>query len=272
MLHITSGETLFEKLFGLGGEVLAWRDPLDEGPVPAGLSLAELSDLRAEYIAEERQIPLGEVQRQFWLRDEWLENARNEDEIVLWFRDTVREELQLRQILDWCAAQAGLKVTLVRAHVWEGPLEELFRMRRPAEEADYDLARRSWAAFRSPDPSELLSIARLEIPVLLDFLREYPSVENGLGWSEKRALEAVAAGSPGEWMGTRWLAGLQSGERPLVRREPVQLTEDGRAVLGGRANWLDLHPLYRWMGGVLLEPGAPLWRWRESALTLERQP
>lgn len=272
MLHITSGETLFETLFGLGGEVLAWRDPLEEGPVPAGLSLAELSDLRAEYIAGELGIPLGEVQRQFWLRDEWLEGARNEDEIVLWFRDTVREELQLLQVLDWCAAQPGLNVTFVRARAWQAPLEELFRTRRRVGEADYDLARRAWEAFRSPDPSELLSIARAEMPVLLDFLREYPSVENGLSRSEQRALEAVAAGSPGEWMGTRWLRGLQSGERPLLTQDPVRLTEDGRAVLEGRADWLAFHEICRWMGGVLLESGAPLWRWRESALTLERQP
>ncbi len=272
MLHITSGETLFETLFDLGGEVLAWRDPLDEGPVPAGLTLAELSDVRAEYIAGEWGIPLGEVQRQFWLRDEWLGNARHEDEVVLWFRETAREELQLLQVLDWCSSQSGLKVTLVRAPVWREPLDALFRARRPVVEADYDRARRAWAAFRSPDPSELAGIARAELPVLLDFLREYPSVENGLGRSEQRVLEAVAAGSPGEWMGTRWMAGLQSGPRPLVTQDPVRLTEDGRAVLEGRADWLDLHEIYRWMGGVLLEPGGPLWRWREAALTLERQP
>lgn len=272
MLHITSGETLFEKLFRLGGEVLAWRDPLDEGPVPGGLSLTELSDLRAEYIAGELGIPLGEVQRQFWLRDEWLDGARNEDEIVLWFRNTLREELQLLQILDWFAAQPGLNVTLVRAHAWREPLEELFRQRRPVTEAAYDLAQRAWAAFRSPDPSELLSVARAEMPVLLDFLREYPSVENGLSRSEQRVLEAVAAGSPGEWAGTHWLMGLQSGARPLLTQDPVRLTEDGRAVLEGRADWLELHENSRWMGGVLLESGGPLWRWRESALTLERQP
>jgi len=272
MLHITSGETLYERLFPLGGQVLAWRDPLEEGPVPGGLSLTELSEVRAEYIAAAEEIPLGEVQRIFWLRDEWLENSTVEDEIVLWFRHSLREELQLLQLLDWYADHPGPRITLVRAGGWSEPLEDLYHGRSQVSDAEFARARRAWAAFRAADPSELAAMARAEMPLLLDFLREYPSVENGLSRSQQRLLESVAAGDVAERTSSPWVSKLQAPPHPLLTGDPVRLTETGWAVLQGRADWLALHELDRWLGGVHLAPGEPLWRWRESTLTLERQP
>jgi len=48
---------------------------------------------------------------------------------------------------------------------------------------------------------------------------------------------------------------------PLFDGPSLALTEEGRAVLGGRADWVALSPPDRWLGGVHLHPGAPLWRW-----------
>lgn len=53
-LHITNGDvaaTVIEKA-AIGGEVLPWRDVLHEGPVPAGLSLEQMSEIRAQFIAD----------------------------------------------------------------------------------------------------------------------------------------------------------------------------------------------------------------------------
>ena len=52
-LHITNGDVAAERIRGssLPGEVLPWRDLLHEGPVPAGLSLDEMSRVRARFIA-----------------------------------------------------------------------------------------------------------------------------------------------------------------------------------------------------------------------------
>ena len=53
MLHITNGDSAAETIKDVvfSGQILAWRDVLHEGPVPANLSLAQLSQLRAEFIA-----------------------------------------------------------------------------------------------------------------------------------------------------------------------------------------------------------------------------
>lgn len=52
---------------GLAGEVLPWRDVLHEGPVPAGLSDAELGAARARFLADrvwEERVALTEKGRE----------------------------------------------------------------------------------------------------------------------------------------------------------------------------------------------------------------
>ena len=51
MLHITNGESVSISQTGLPGSVIYWNDILHDGPVPAGLSLEELSRLREEFLA-----------------------------------------------------------------------------------------------------------------------------------------------------------------------------------------------------------------------------
>jgi hypothetical protein len=52
MLHITNGESVTIGMTGIGGRVLAWKDVLHEGPAPAGLTLREMSRVRARFIAD----------------------------------------------------------------------------------------------------------------------------------------------------------------------------------------------------------------------------
>ncbi len=53
-LHITNGDGALYllKKAGILGTHLAWRDALNDGPVPAGLSLEETSTVRANYLAQ----------------------------------------------------------------------------------------------------------------------------------------------------------------------------------------------------------------------------
>lgn len=53
-LHITNGDGALYllKKAGVLGTHVAWRDALNEGPVPAGLSLEETSAIRTRFLAE----------------------------------------------------------------------------------------------------------------------------------------------------------------------------------------------------------------------------
>ncbi|CAA9553318.1 MAG: hypothetical protein AVDCRST_MAG49-2025 [uncultured Thermomicrobiales bacterium] len=48
---------------------------------------------------------------------------------------------------------------------------------------------------------------------------------------------------------------------PLFDGPALELTQTGADVLAGRLDWATLSPPDRWLGGVHLALGAPLWRW-----------
>jgi hypothetical protein len=170
-----------------------------------------------------------------------------------------------------------------------------------------ELGRAAWRAFTSSDP---LSIERaLErdtsaLPflagALVRFLEEYPAVGNGLPRTERQILDGLARGIavPLELFldsqkleervfmsdATFWLRleGLASGPRPLIRpageptheafpRGEIQLTDDGRRVLAGEADWIALAGIDRWLGGVHLVGREAPWRWDARARRLVRR-
>lgn len=142
-------------------------------------------------------------------------------------------------------------------------------------------------------------------------LQQFPWVRDGLSRSERQTLSALADGprSPraafgasnfeveeaifmgdlGWWFHIRTLI---TGPRPLLRvvgpapsdfNDPdwwrdddsapsLALTDDGRQVLAGEADRVRLNGLDRWLGGVHLVAGGPMWRWDEGAGTLRKEP
>ncbi|MFN7962849.1 MAG: hypothetical protein U0002_16390 [Thermoanaerobaculia bacterium] len=188
-------------------EVLPWRDVLHEGPVPAGLTLGELRSVRARFLARQSWDELGALTADLADRDATLEDALEEDELVLWFEEDLYDQLQLLQVLDFCSQRERRpETTRVEAPVL-GALEaeearRLFAARRKVSSEELALAEAAWAAFRSPDPRDLLPFARLgEAPLpslpaaLARHLEELPDLETGLSRSERQALEALQAGA-----------------------------------------------------------------------------
>ena len=107
MLHITNGDATVDRIraAGLPGVVIAWRDVLHEGPVPAGLTLPELSEVRARFIAAQGWAPDEVVREEFAKRDAALAGFGAHEEVVLWFEHDLYDQLQLIQILDWFAGR-----------------------------------------------------------------------------------------------------------------------------------------------------------------------
>ena len=130
-------------------------------------------------------------------------------------------------------------------------------------------------------------------------LRRFPSMKNGLGSIENKGLELIHDGSksfielfprfgdaePDYGLGDAqfWLAlqRLSGGSQPLLRIEngtnggheltsdiahnaKFELTEPGKAVLRGDADFVELNGIDLWLGGVHLSPNN-LWRWDESS-------
>jgi len=189
-------------------------------------------------------------------------------------------------------------------------LAGLFRNRRPVTPDQVDLADAAWAAYTAPSPLALLDlITRLDagdsaapLPFLAAALRrhaqEFPWKAEGLSLTEWLALDcidifggltgaeafwAVHGREAAPWQGDlqffavlRRLAAWQP--EPLLaidgddwpRAVSLRTTDAGRAVLLGKRDALDHHPLDCWRGGVHLYRGGPDWRWDAGAGTLIR--
>lgn len=138
-----------------------------------------------------------------------------------------------------------------------------------------------------------------ELPYLsaaiLRHLEELPALRGGLSRSERQALEALTGGPLPAWeaflaahhareqpafLGDlvfySYLDRLASGDRPLMSVSRTgsgagtlaadadalaDLTDDGRSVLDGELDWIDLGGSDRWLGGVHLAGGHAPWRW-----------
>ena len=74
-------------------KIIEWRDSLEWGPVPAGLSLSELSRVRSDFWTGKPGV--------FEERDAALAGFAEHKEVVLCFGSTVLCQLALVQLLDW---------------------------------------------------------------------------------------------------------------------------------------------------------------------------
>ena len=215
-LHITNGDvaaTVIEKA-AIGGEVLPWRDVLHEGPVPAGLSLEQMSEIRAQFIADCSWQTLEKARADFRARDSKLASFRKHQEVILWFEHDLYDQLQLLQILDWFARQDldETALSMVSHGDYLGTMQPeslaaLYPRRRIVLLEDLELGGKAWSAFCSPDPKrweDLIGMDTASLPFLgasvVRHLEQYPSLRNGLNRTEEAILKAVQAGiaKPGE--------------------------------------------------------------------------
>ena len=179
-------------------------------------------------------------------------------------------------------------------------LASLADKRKRVNEWQKLLAKDAWRAFGSPDPTAIEAILRRDtsaLPFLAGalhrHLEEFPSVRNGLARNEHQALLGLADGPAtfeylfraiqrmeervylGDTSFLRILRGLAAGSRPLLRLEPAPngsvrtqkatLTATGRDVLEGRDDWVHIHGIDRWLGGVHLQGSDAAWRWDPDA-------
>ena len=103
ILNITNGDGaigIMEKA-NIPGVFLPWRDVLHDGPVPQGLSLAELSQVRAEFIISRGWGTPETVTQDFIERDNLLKSYANYKKVIMWFEHDLYDQLQILQILDW---------------------------------------------------------------------------------------------------------------------------------------------------------------------------
>ena len=204
VLHITNGDSAGNLIrdAGMSGDILPWRDVLHEGPVPAGLDLAGLSGIRADFIASRGWGDSGDIARSFRERDRRLQSFAEYDKVTLWFEHDLYDQLQILQVLDWFADAplAGVDLTLICTDNYLGCLDidgirAMPEYEEPVTDAQLTLAGDAWARFRAPTPESWCALADLDtacLPFLGGaverMLQEFPNVANGLSRTAHSAL------------------------------------------------------------------------------------
>jgi hypothetical protein len=217
VLHVTNGDSVAQTLqeTSLGGDVLAWRDALHEGPVP-DVSSDALREVRAAFLDACGWGEAYTIGNELARRDELLASAvSGHRPVVLWFEHDLYDQLQLLQVLDQIGEAGGPGPDLVRmiqVGSFEGrpsfhglgelsaaELESLWPSRTPVSGELVEQGRRAWAALRAPEPTAMEALAREDVPglpflakALRRLLEELPDAGSGLSRSERQLLEAIA--------------------------------------------------------------------------------
>lgn len=293
MLHITNGTAVSLDRSGLPGRIVYWIDSLSEGPSPADLSFEELSRVRERFLAQFFELPANGVS--FTERNNALRDFRDHEEVILWFEHDLYDQLQLLQLLDWFSYQdlGATTLSLICHDRYLGrlqpeELQALFPDRREVSAAEFALAQSAWRAFRSPQPDSIVALLKTgtgALPflegALIRHLQQFPGLHDGLSRTERQALKLSETGLRkftemfqadqqleeriymGDSTYRQYLRGLSRARHALLldREGSFELTAFGRKVLEQQADHVQVNGIDRWLGGVHLCAGAPVWRW-----------
>jgi Domain of unknown function (DUF1835) len=314
-LHITNGDSAAGTLRTfLTDRVVITADPLFEGPAPP-LDGDAWHRVRASYLVSEPSDSSEQFVKAIASSDRSIADAGLFDEVVLWFEHDLFDQLLLVRTLALFGTAARAKASLICIDAFPGverfiglgqlggtQLSSLYPTRRKVTPAQFELANRTWRAFRADDPTDLMALGDTSaLPFLRGalhrFFEEYPWTTNGLSRTAAAALrEAAARPSTG---GSLFCASQMQEQRPFMGdlsffnvirslatpRVPlveikagddtdlgavtIATTDAGRDVVAGRADAIQLNGIDEWRGGVHLtgRHHSP-WRWDPAAQRL----
>ena len=215
-LHVANGTatTRLIEAAGIPGITSIWADPLHDGPVPGGLTDAELLEVRRRHLGDDAAAvdPVNDLRR-------WRDVIARVDtwgELVLWYEHDLFDQLNLVQLLTWVADRvpARSRVSLVcigafpgrpvfrgLGELTPGEIASLLPQRQTVTDVQYRLAQRAWLAFRDPTPEALERLRRgdtVALPFLgaaiARFLQELPWTTDGLSRTERHLMQLASTG------------------------------------------------------------------------------
>jgi hypothetical protein len=310
-LHVASGTctTRIIESAGIPGTSSIWADPLHEGPVPGGLTDAELLDVRAGHLAGPPKRTRVDVVNDLRQWRSVIDRHQSYDELILWFEHDLFDQLNLVQLLTWIRGclPAPKTVSLVCIGSFPGhprfqglgeltpsELAPLLDARQRVTEAQYSVAARAWQAFRAETPETLDTLRQTDTAALphlaaaiARFLQEYPWTTDGLSRTERRLLELAERGvdlsaafprmhedEDAYYITDTSTAGLAEAlsrtSPPLLTFAAGQIADSERLEGTVTLTATGRAVLARWLGGVHVQSDANLWRWDDARQRIVR--
>ena len=253
MLHVANGDHALAVLreADLPGEVSAWSDVLDQGPVRGAPGTPAFREARADWLAANGAGAPAEVLAQLEAWDRALRTQS--DETVLWFEADLTCQLALLHHLVLIDASSVVTQEPVPQQ------KEFSRLLESRRRYDRAQAAKAWEAVASPDPRSLQSLDLSGLPpqmgpALRRLIEELPEVGSGLSRTERAVLEtegsfpAVQAREEVPWITDLYFARVVTELHEAGMFDEPARTE----CLAGRLDYRARAP-DRWVGGVLLQ-------------------
>lgn len=193
-------------------EPVAWNDPLSLGRLSVAGDFPVYAAERAKVLEAFCWDDFASLESDFNLRFAELNDVLSSgEEIHLLFGGSLKDQLQLAQILCWMSYRSEKAIAQTRVVIVDGPLSifddgALLEVAKEGDRLDFttlEAYRSAWLAVTSSDPSfvELTfrrlteSREQLALAAALErWLQELPSVDNGLSVSECQLLDAIRLG------------------------------------------------------------------------------
>lgn len=299
IVHICHGDNTAAALASsdLPGEIRAWVDTLDQGPL---LPVADDAYYRArgEFWAARGRGSAADIAQHQADFDKQLEETARADELILWFDHNVFEQLALVRLLSRLARRGfprqltvvsidrhpDVPIFVTLAQLTSAQLAQGWARRTPLSRDAVDEAIAAWIALTSADPRALPFVMRRvrALPFLSGaierHLEDLPDPTSGLSRTERELLAAIARG---ETTVAALVAAVQAvdpryaisdaavgGALTTFKRigyvasagEP-SITDLGRQALAGSIDRVQQQGIDDWRGGVRLLGTGPVWRW-----------
>jgi len=274
--------------------------------------------IRAGFLTKEYGGDLEETRADLASQERKLRSFTDHDRVVLWFEHDLFCQSVLIYLLSWFSRQdlSGNTLRLICIDRFPGKpdfrglgelnsvqLASLFDKQKEISGAELSLAAQAWEAYTSPTPVAISALLRKDtgaLPFLAAGLRAhlalFPSVANGLGRVENKALALAASGAKtfydlfnqfwaaepvyglGDLQFCSALRRLVTARHPLLTASPsgsdlspedlkratFAITEAGKRTLDGEVDFIDSNGIDTWLGGVHLTSDSTIWRWDEE--------
>jgi hypothetical protein len=262
VLHVIGGDIAGDSLkrSGLAGEVFVWHDILYDGPRRPGWPDDATLHTRAQFIEDATGKGLSRKEILKTLKAQYVkvEQARDYDEVVLWFDACLFDQSMLSHILACMNLKSFEKAELICVGAFPGivpfdglgqllpsQLASLHDQRQPVTTDQFRFAERVDKAFAMQDKAAFLELSKCQdaplpwVPAAVTrWLQEQSEEASGLGRLEQLVLDALYSGArtPSEILAfavahdtrplfwgdtTLWakINGLATRETPIVRIE-----------------------------------------------------
>lgn len=282
MLHITNGDCAAQKLreSGIGGEIVAWREVYNHGPVFADGADKAGRELRAEYLEQTLGVPREEYLSACEAQEARLGELERFGEAVLWFEHDLYDQSMLAYLLHELAGRMPESVKLSLLCIGEYPgvepfiglgqlsgrqLGALSGTWQSVGKEQLELGSGLWEAYASGDPmrlQRLLDGDMSALPLAHDAFRahlaRFPSSRDGLGSAERAILELAREGD----LAADGMFRIFTVKMQLLGMGDLQF----RHILNGLAEQPE--PLLAWMDGDSGPPPGRGAAFRQGTLAL----